>query len=118
MSIDVKICGLKDEASIDAAIDGGAAMIGFVFFSPSPRFVSVQRASELITRASRQVICVGLVVDADDQWLDSVVDGAGINMLQLHGEETPERVKYIRKKYRLPIIKSLPVQEQGDVARA
>ena len=118
MSIDVKICGLIDEVSVDAAVEGGAAMIGFVFFPPSPRFLSVERASELIARVSNNAKCVGHVVDADDQWLDKVVDGAGVNMLQLHGKETPERAKDIRKKFGLPVIKSLPIQESGDVANA
>jgi phosphoribosylanthranilate isomerase len=118
MSIDVKICGLKDEASVDAAIEGGAAMIGFVFFPLSPRFISVERSAELTIRAPRDTNRVGLVVDADDQWLTKIVDGAGINMLQLHGDETPERVRNIRQKFGLPVIKSLPIKKHSDLAYA
>ena len=114
MSIDVKICGLKDEVSVDAAVKGGAAMIGLVFFPKSPRFISIKRASKLTIRAPKDIICVGLVVDADDKWLAEIVEGAGINMLQLHGRETPERVRNIRQKFGLPVIKSLPIQEPGD----
>jgi phosphoribosylanthranilate isomerase len=118
MSVDVKICGLKDEASVDASVEGGAAMIGFVFFPPSPRFVSVEHVARLTRRAPIDIIRVGLVVDADDQWLTKIVDGAGIDMLQLHGEETPERVRNIRQKFGLPLIKSLPIQEPGDLTYA
>lgn len=118
MAIDVKICGLSDEAAVAAAVEGGAAMVGFIFFPPSPRFITVERASELTKDIPRDVTRVGLVVDADDQWLASIASGAGIDMLQLHGQETPKRTCEIRQRFGLPIIKALPVQESVDVANA
>jgi phosphoribosylanthranilate isomerase len=118
VAVDVKICGLSDEAAVAAAVKGGAAMVGFIFFPPSPRFITVERASELTKNIPRDVTRVGLVVDADDQWLARIASGAGIDMLQLHGQETPKRACAIRQRFGLPIIKALPVQEAVDVANA
>jgi phosphoribosylanthranilate isomerase len=118
MTVDVKICGLRDEIAVAAAVEGGAAMVGFVFFPPSPRFITVERASELTKDIPKDVTRVGLVVDADDQWLEKIATSAGIDMFQLHGEETPKRTCYIRKMFGLPIIKALPVKESADLANA
>ena len=118
MAIDVKICGLSDEDAIAAAVEGGASMLGFVFFPPSPRSITVKRASELTKGIPKDVIRVGLVVDADDKWIAKIVSGAGIDMLQLHGQETVKRTFEIREKYGLPIIKSLPIQKAADLTHA
>ncbi len=118
MAVDVKICGLSDEAAVAAAVDGGAAMVGFVFFPPSPRNVTVERALELGAGVPRGVIRVGLVVDADDDRLADIAGRAGIDLLQLHGDETPDRVRDIRERFGLPVMKVLPVLEAEDVDQA
>ena len=118
MAVGVKICGLSDEAGVSAAVDGGAAMVGFVFFPPSPRSVTVERAAELTKTVPGGIIRVGLVVDADDEWLGEIAADAGIDLLQLHGGETPERVREIRERFGLPVMKVVPVLEAEDVAAA
>jgi len=118
MAVGVKICGLSDEAGVSAAVDGGAAMVGFVFFPPSPRSVTVERAAELTKTVPGGIIRVGLVVDADDEWLGEIAADAGIDLLQLHGGETPARVREIRERFGLPVMKVVPVLEAEDVAAA
>ncbi len=118
MTVNVKICGLSDEAAVAAAVEGGAAMCGFVFFEKSPRHVTPVRAAELTRDIPETVIAVGLVVDAGDDLLAEIVENAGIDMLQLHGTETPERVKDIRERFGLPVMKVLPVAVADDLAAA
>ncbi|MDA0306695.1 MAG: phosphoribosylanthranilate isomerase [Proteobacteria bacterium] len=118
MTISVKICGLSDEAAVAAATEGGADMVGFVFFPKSPRYVSPQRAGELAQKVPDGITKVGLVVDADDSLLTEITEKAGLDMLQLHGSETPERVADIRKRFGLPVMKVLPVSGADDVEAA
>ena len=118
MAVGVKICGLSDEAGVSAAVDDGAAMVGFVFFPPSPRSVTVERAAELTKTVPDSIIRVGLVVDADDEWLGEIAADAGIDLLQLHGGEMPARVRDIRERFGLPVMKVVPVLEAEDVAAA
>lgn len=118
MPIDVKICGLTDEAAVIAAVEGGAEMTGFVFFPASPRHVTPERARELTRAVPEGLISVGLVVDADDDLLAAIAATAGIGMFQLHGNETPERTAEIREKFGLPVMKVLPVRDPGDVDAA
>ena len=118
MTVSVKICGLTDEAAVAAAVEGGAAMCGFVFFPASPRDVAPMRAGELTRDIPEGVTKVGLVVDADDDALAEIVATAGIGMLQLHGTEAPERVKDIRERFGLPVMKVLPVAIVEDLAHA
>ncbi len=118
MTVSVKICGLSDEAAVSAAVDGGAAMCGFVFFEGSPRFVTPERAGELTRDISATIIRVGLVVDADDDTLAEIVATSGIGMLQLHGAETPGRVKDIRERFGLPVMKVLSIAVADDLALA
>ncbi len=118
MSVSVKICGLSDEAAVAAAVEGRAAMCGFVFFEASPRYVTPQRAGELTRNIPETIIRVGLVVDADDDTLAEIVATAGIGMLQLHGAETPGRAKDIRERFGLPVMKVLPVAVADDFAQA
>ena len=118
MIVSVKICGLSDEAAVAAAVEGGAAMCGFVFFGKSPRYVTPERAGELTRNIPENIIRVGLVVDGDDETLAEIVARAGIGMLQLHGTEAPGRVKDIRKRFGLPVMKVLPVAIADDLAHA
>jgi len=115
MPVSVKICGLRNEATVAAAVDGGADMVGFVFFPASPRYVSPQRAGELCQKVPDGVTKVGLVVDANDDLLAEIVEKAGADMLQLHGHEIPDRVADIRERFGLPVIKVLPVYGADDL---
>jgi phosphoribosylanthranilate isomerase len=118
MSVSVKICGLGSIASLDAALAAGADYVGLVFFPPSPRHVTPSRAEALATRARGQAKIVTLLVDADDAAVAAAVAAAKPDLLQLHGAEPPERVAEIRRRWRLPVIKAIPVATRADVARA
>lgn len=115
MTVQAKICGLNDAAGVDAAAQGGAAFIGFVFFARSPRAVTPEAAAPLIARAPKGIVRVGLIVDADDATIRMIVDVAKIDMLQLHGGETPARVAEIKKAFRLPVMKALPIATAADI---
>lgn len=118
MSVAVKICGLSSEAAIEAAVEGGAAYIGFNFYGPSPRSVTVARAAELCARVPPGVQRVGLFVDADDAAIRAVLDRAPLDMLQFHGHETPDRVANAKLRFRRPVIKALPIAAEEDVLAA
>jgi len=118
MSAIVKICGLREAEHVDAAVAAGAGLTGFVFFPPSPRSIAIEQAAALTARVPETVRKVALTVDADDDLLRRIVDGAGVDTLQLHGHETVERVDHIRETFGLPVIKALPIATAGDVADA
>ncbi len=118
MPIDVKICGLSTPETVAAAVDGGARFVGFVFYPPSPRSVSPERAAELGAEVPESVTRVGLVVDADDQTLDGIVSSARLDMLQLHGMESVDRVREIRERFGVAVMKVVRMAGPGDVAAA
>lgn len=120
MSAIVKICGLSQVEHVDAAVKAGAGLTGYVFFAHSPRNVTIENAASLTVRVPENVRKVALTVDADDELLDQIVTGAGIDTLQLHGHETPQRVDEVRQKYGLSVIKVLPIAtaEEVKVTRA
>ncbi len=118
MALAVKICGLTRETDVDAAVDAGANLVGFVFFPPSPRSISVARAAELTKRVPKDVIKVALSVDADDALLADITANAGIDMMQFHGSEPPQRVAEARARYGLPMMKALAIAVAEDVDRA
>lgn len=118
MAIDVKICGLSTPETVAAAVDGGAKYVGFVFYPPSPRYVSLDEARDLAAAVPAHVTKVGLVVNADDRLLGEIVQGGALDMLQLHGVEVAERVSAIRERFGLPVIKSVAVSGPEDVEAA
>lgn len=118
MSAIVKICGLREAGHVDAAVAAGAGLTGFVFFPASPRNVLIEQAAALTARVPETIRKVALTVDADDDLLRHIVDGAGIDTLQLHGRETVERVAHIRRTFGLPVIKALPIETVDDLIRA
>ncbi len=117
MPTKVKICGLKTEAALEAALAGGADYVGFVFFPPSPRNVAPATAKLLAARARGRAKVVALMVDPDDALIDEVVAAVAPDILQLHGQETPERVAEVRARWGIPVMKAIPV-ETADDARA
>jgi phosphoribosylanthranilate isomerase len=112
----VKICGLRDVAAVKAAVDAGAAYVGLVFFPKSPRNVTIAEAATLALAVPAGVAKVALVVDADNALLDEITANVPLDILQLHGHETPERVSEIRARYGLPVMKAVGVADESDLA--
>ncbi len=111
----VKICGLKTSETLQAAVDAGARYIGFNFFPKSPRYVTVEEAKKLAEQIPMGVCKVALVVDATDDTLDAITGAVPVDMLQLHGHETPERVLEIKERYGLPVMKVVGVAGADDL---
>jgi phosphoribosylanthranilate isomerase len=118
MPTEVKICGLSDPESVDAALQAGADYLGFVFFEKSPRNVELDHAAMLAARARGKAGIVALTVDAPDMLLSGIVDKLRPDFLQLHGSETPERVIAIRERMKRPVIKVLGVAKARDLTEA
>ncbi|MBV9552092.1 MAG: phosphoribosylanthranilate isomerase [Alphaproteobacteria bacterium] len=119
MSVAAKICGLSSEAAVAAAVEGGAAYVGFVFYPPSPRAVSPARCGALCAMVPGGVPRVGLFVDPDDATIAAVLDAApAIDILQLHGAETPERVAEARQRFGRKVMKAVAVAGPDDLAVA
>ena len=117
MAFPVKICGLKDPATVAAAVDAGARYLGFNFFPKSPRFVTPDQAAALMLDVPMGVAKVSLAVNADDATLDEIVSTTTTDILQLHGSESPQRVAEVRARYGLPVIKALGIAEAADLAQ-
>jgi phosphoribosylanthranilate isomerase len=111
----VKICGISDVAGRDAATAAGAAYLGFVFFPPSPRHLTLPAARALAQGAQPGIAKVALTVNADDAMLDALLDAVPIDILQLHGRETPERCAEIRARFGLPVMKAVGIRDEGDL---
>jgi phosphoribosylanthranilate isomerase len=116
MKVTVKICGLRTPETLDAGLDAGADMVGFVFFPPSPRHVDFALARELSARVSDRAVKVALSVDADDAWLAASIAALAPDLLQLHGKETPERVAAVKARFQLPVMKAIAVENRDDLA--
>ncbi len=114
----VKICGLSTPATLDAALDAGADMVGFVFFPKSPRHVDWATARALGRQARGRAKIVALSVDADDDTLQRIADALAPDLLQLHGRETPARVKQIGALCARPTMKAIGVAAREDFAAA
>jgi phosphoribosylanthranilate isomerase len=114
----IKICGISTPAALDAAMAARADYAGLVFFPTSPRHVSLAAAAALAARAEGRIKRVGLFVDADDAVIADAVTAGRLEVLQLHGKETPERTAQIRAQFGLPVWKALAVASKEDIARA
>lgn len=116
MSLIVKICGLSTADALDAAIEAGADMVGFVFFPPSPRHLPFETARTLGRRVRDRAQKVALTVDADDAQLDFVVESLRPDMLQLHGRELPARVIALKQRFGLPVMKAIAIETKADLS--
>ena len=114
----IKICGLSTPEAIDAAIAGGATHMGLIFFEKSPRHVTTDSAAKLSHHAGDRITKVAVSVDADDAYLDRIVDAVKPDMLQFHGSETPERLQDVKSRFGLPVIKAIAIREAGDIEKA
>ena len=117
MALDIKICGLKTDEAMAAALAGGASHVGFIFFAKSPRYVEPAEAGRLRQAAIGKAKAVAVTVDADDAFLDEIVEKMRPDMLQLHGAETPARVAEVKARYGLPVVKVFSVSEAADLDR-
>ena len=118
MMIRVKVCGLSTDDAVDAAVTAGAAFVGFVFFPASPRHVDPARAGALARRVPPSVKKVGVFVDADDATIAAAVTAASLDILQLHGQETPGRARALRAATGRQIMKAIAVERQQDLDQA
>ncbi len=116
VEIRAKICGLKTREDIEAAADAGAAYVGLNFFPKSPRSVSIAQAAMLAAEAPLGLCKVGLVVNPTDSELDAIVGSVPLDMIQLHGGESVERVAEVKSRYGLPVMKVIGVAEAADLA--
>lgn len=114
----VKICGLSTPETLEATIAAGADMAGFVFYEKSPRHIDLAVAHVLGLLAAGRIRKVALTVDASDDDLALIIAELGPDLLQLHGAETPERVRDVKARFQLPVIKAIGVSSSEDVARA
>ena len=113
MSASFKVCGLTTPEGVDAAAAAGASHLGFVFYPRSPRHLAPDRAAALASRAPPGVGRVALVVDASDAEIDAILATVPVDLLQLHGAETPERVAALAA--RVPVMKAVGVREAADL---
>ena len=118
MPVKVKICGVNSPAAVAAAVSGGASHLGFNFYLPSPRALKPAGAAALVPAVPKGIVKVGLFVDADDETIEAVLKEASLDMLQLHGDETPRRVKELRRRFGLPVMKALRIASAVDIAAA
>ncbi|MEJ2432016.1 MAG: phosphoribosylanthranilate isomerase [Pseudolabrys sp.] len=115
MALTIKICGLSTPEALDAALEAGADLVGFVFFPPSPRHLGLEAARVLGERVKGCAGKVALTVDAADAALTGIIEALKPDMLQLHGKETPDRVVQVRTRFGLPVMKALPIAARADL---
>lgn len=115
---EIKICGLRDAVSLEAAIESGAAYLGFVFYEPSPRHLEYKEAAKLAETVKDRAKTVALTVDADNARFDAIMTALDPDFLQLHGSEAPDRVRELKKRYAKPVIKAVKIANAGDLTAA
>jgi phosphoribosylanthranilate isomerase len=115
MSLLVKICGLTTRDTLDAALQVGADMVGFVFFPASPRHLALEAARDLGRQAAGRAQKVALTVDADDATIENIIETLRPDLLQLHGRESVARVRDIKQRFGLPVMKAIAVETAADL---
>lgn len=118
MTLEVKICGITSAGALAAAAEGGAALVGFVFYPRSPRHLTHEAAAALARTTPAHITRVGLVVDQDDDAIEALLAAVPLDMLQLHGSESPERAAAIRARFGKPVMKAIAVAGAADLAAA
>ncbi len=118
MAVEAKICGVNAPAAVEAAVKGGAGLIGLNFYPPSPRAVTPEEAAQLASRIPPGVTRVGLFVDPNDDQLVATLAKVPLDLLQLHGHETPRRVAEIRARFARPVMKVIKVAKKADLEAA
>jgi len=116
MALEAKICGLNSLAAVEAAAKGGAGLIGLNFYPPSPRAVTPEEAAQLAGQAPPGITRVGLFVDPDDDQLAATLAKVPLDLLQLHGGESPRRVAEIRARFARPVMKVIKLAKEEDLA--
>ncbi|RXH24618.1 N-(5'-phosphoribosyl)anthranilate isomerase [Bradyrhizobium nanningense] len=116
MSLLVKICGLSTRETLQTALEAGADMVGFVFFPPSPRHLSLELGRDLGRQVSGRALKVALTVDADDATLDNIMDALSPDIFQLHGKESVARLRDIKQRFGRPVMKAVPIATSADLA--
>ena len=114
MPVQIKICGVTTPAALDAAARGGASHVGLVFFEPSPRNLTFDRAAGLAAQCPQAIDRVGVFVDPDDALVEAAVSAGQLDAIQLHGSELPERVAHLRARTGLEVWKAIPVKTRAD----
>ncbi|MBX7531339.1 phosphoribosylanthranilate isomerase [Qipengyuania sp. 1XM1-15A] len=117
MASRIKICGISTPETLDAVLAARAEYVGFNFFPPSPRHVSFDQVAALASRASDRISKVGVFVDADDALIGAAVEAGRLDVIQLHGEETPKRASELGARFGKPVWKVIPVSSAADIAR-
>ena len=118
MVVEVKICGLTTAATVAAAVRGGAAYVGFNFFPPSPRSLEPHMARALAAEVPDAILKVGVFVDPDDGLLRRVLGAVPLNIVQLHGGESPDRLADIKTRFAVQVMKAIKVGAAADLAQA
>lgn len=113
--IGVKICGITRAQDLEAAVTAGASHIGFVFYEGSPRSIDLETAKTLSNKTPSTLTNVGLFVDPKLQQIEDVLAHADLDMLQLHGNETPQQIQKIRGQFGLPVMKAVRVATKEDL---
>mgnify|MGYP002527656284 FL=1 len=118
MAVTVKICGVNTPEAVAAVVAGGASHMGMNFYPPSPRYVTPALAATLAAETPPGLCRVGVFVDPDDDALEAVLDAVEIDLLQLHGDESIERVAALRERFAVPVMKAIRVAGPADIALA
>ncbi len=113
-SIKVKICGLSNAGDVAAAVEAGADYVGFVAFERSARHVPISEFGPLVAE-SGPAIAVALAVNPSDELIDAMLEAAPIEMIQLHGDESVERVGHLRTRFGLPVMKAVGLGGRSDL---
>ena len=111
----IKICGITDDTALHAAVSAGAHYLGFVFVPDSPRYLRQDQAQTLSNKTPSNLINVGLFANATTGFIEDVLDAADLDMIQLHGEETPQQVRSIKGQFGLPVIKAVRIATKEDL---
>jgi phosphoribosylanthranilate isomerase len=117
VAIRVKICGLRSRAEVEVAAEAGASYIGMVFYPPSPRHLTLADARWVAGAVPSHVARVALTVNASDEELARLTETVPVEMLQLHGRESPERVAGVRERFGLPVMKAIGIAVAADLAQ-